>query len=541
MKTRLIIFALFLVQQIQAATYYVDFATGNNANNGTSTSTPWQHEPGDVNATGVSDGTTLSAGDTVKFKGGVVYLGGVICNRSGSFGSPITYDGNYAGDWGTGKAIIDREYLINGVGIAASGARGHLVIKNFEIRNVGGWADDATNALSAAAGTYTNTTPAVGTAIDFSTVSGHTNIYVSDIYAHRLGGWRNTAGWTAATVSGGAIFFKNSGLITITNCEMTKMQVALGLYSQSGNYTTDILIVSNNIHNYITWGMDLAQQTDFSVIQNVNIRGNRIHDYAEFVSGNWAGVGEWPHTDGIFVRNAGLRGAWTNLNIFHNQFYCDGNTGNGGTACIFVSQGPSCNIYSNLFNVDSQTRFIGVEYPNLATNSQVVNITNNTFIGNPPMISLAGETNSAYRRVVIRNNIFRKLSGQSQNGILLNLQATNVDPYEMDNNVYFDPDWSSSLKYVMVTRSTGYSTLATVQGLGFDLLSLYSDPAFTTLSGTPSLTDTRLTASSPARGLAQNGGDAGWLPYEAGGSSTTYRGYSTGGRVQLIGPGRLTQ
>ena len=50
--------------------YYVS-TTGNDANTGTSQTSPWKHAPGDSAATGNAAATALKAGDIVKFKGGV--------------------------------------------------------------------------------------------------------------------------------------------------------------------------------------------------------------------------------------------------------------------------------------------------------------------------------------------------------------------------------------------------------------------------------------------------------------------------------------
>ena len=68
---------------------------------------PWKHSPGDPEAGGVPANTTLLPGDTVTFKGGVVYNGTIRLPWSGLPGVPITYDGNSAGTYGTGRAIID--------------------------------------------------------------------------------------------------------------------------------------------------------------------------------------------------------------------------------------------------------------------------------------------------------------------------------------------------------------------------------------------------------------------------------------------------
>jgi len=87
--------------------YYVDFDGGNDANDGTTPATAWKHCPGDPNATGAPAAVTLVGGCKIVFKGGVVYRGTITCNFSGSPGLPILYDGNTAGTFGTGMAILD--------------------------------------------------------------------------------------------------------------------------------------------------------------------------------------------------------------------------------------------------------------------------------------------------------------------------------------------------------------------------------------------------------------------------------------------------
>src|SRR5687767_5704986 len=86
-------FVLLLASRVSAATYFVDFATGSDTNNGTSTSTPWKHCPGDPNATNIANSTTLTAGDVVNFKGGVKYRGQIALVGSGTVGSRIIYQG----------------------------------------------------------------------------------------------------------------------------------------------------------------------------------------------------------------------------------------------------------------------------------------------------------------------------------------------------------------------------------------------------------------------------------------------------------------
>jgi parallel beta-helix repeat protein len=97
-----------------AATYYVDFAGGNNAADGTTPQAAWKHSPGDKNATDKPKSAKLEPGDTLVFKGGVAYHGEIALNVAGAEGKPITLDGNTAGEFGQGRAILDGARMITG-------------------------------------------------------------------------------------------------------------------------------------------------------------------------------------------------------------------------------------------------------------------------------------------------------------------------------------------------------------------------------------------------------------------------------------------
>jgi len=111
MKTLLFLFCLALPSFVTAATYYVDFDSGNDANDGVSKNTAWKRAPGDPEANGQAAAVQLQPGDVVQFKGGVVYRGGVDINASGAPGQRIAFRGD---GWGEAPAIIDGSDLITG-------------------------------------------------------------------------------------------------------------------------------------------------------------------------------------------------------------------------------------------------------------------------------------------------------------------------------------------------------------------------------------------------------------------------------------------
>lgn len=106
--------ALLLTGALQAATYHVDFESGADDRDGLTPDTAFKHAPGDPQAKAASAKVKLTPGDVVKFKGGVVYRGGISITASGEAGKPIIFDGNTAGDYGAGKAIIDGSDLVSG-------------------------------------------------------------------------------------------------------------------------------------------------------------------------------------------------------------------------------------------------------------------------------------------------------------------------------------------------------------------------------------------------------------------------------------------
>jgi hypothetical protein len=86
--------------------YYVDSASGSDANNGTSTATPWQ-------TIGKVNGSTFNAGDGIFFRAGQTFGDAVLSPpSSGSSGSPVVF-GGYGVDSGlSNRPILDQGVLV---------------------------------------------------------------------------------------------------------------------------------------------------------------------------------------------------------------------------------------------------------------------------------------------------------------------------------------------------------------------------------------------------------------------------------------------
>ncbi|PYT29000.1 MAG: xylose ABC transporter [Acidobacteria bacterium] len=109
---------------LHAATYYVDSATGSDANSGTILSAPWR-TLAKVNA------TEFQPGDQILFKSGAIWQGQLVPKSSGAGGSPIVVD-----RYGSGP-----KPLIDGAGQVEDAVKlynvQHIEVRNLEITNHG--------------------------------------------------------------------------------------------------------------------------------------------------------------------------------------------------------------------------------------------------------------------------------------------------------------------------------------------------------------------------------------------------------------------
>jgi hypothetical protein len=122
---RIVLLFACMCGTLSATIYYVDSAGGSDANNGTSTSTPWQ-TLAKVNA------TTFAAGDQILFKAGSSWTGTTKLNPkgSGTAGNPIKID-----LYGTGAKPIINAGTATGNGAVYLSNQQYWEISNLEIIN----------------------------------------------------------------------------------------------------------------------------------------------------------------------------------------------------------------------------------------------------------------------------------------------------------------------------------------------------------------------------------------------------------------------
>jgi hypothetical protein len=89
---------------------YIDFESGNDANDGLSKQTPWKHHPWDPNAAGKAK--ACMGMQTYVFKQGVDYRGELNANESGTEAAPIILTRDPS--WGQGPAVICGSEAVTG-------------------------------------------------------------------------------------------------------------------------------------------------------------------------------------------------------------------------------------------------------------------------------------------------------------------------------------------------------------------------------------------------------------------------------------------
>jgi hypothetical protein len=532
------LFLLGAAVAAHGATYYIDFTSGSDTNNGTSVSTPLKHCPGDVNATNVAASTTLTGGDTAIFKGAVTYISpsaGITVASGTSSTSRVLYDGNTAGTFGVGRAVISGPVDGNGNGVNNSVgfnavSKNYFTVENFEFYRLGSYQNFLSYDCSSLPPSI------VGTGIYLKQVSYAT---IQNNYFHEIGEWQNTSPLRGdADVSGYGVKVDSGNNLSITGNEFTKMSygVYLFVYNSSPLNISQVTVSGNNLHNYMRWPVSGGVNGDGATFQDVSIYNNAIHDYTEYDTGaSNSFCSSVPHTDGIILfiggipyRNSTLGTSAHPIRIYANSFYQNATTG-GGTAYIFLTGwGGTTYVYNNTFvNSHPSGGGEGSLYVQDGTRASDNNpaldyhFCNNTFYDGTYEIFLRSvtssyELNRTGNVLDIENNIFY----QTDNGgggitsvVSYDDNHNNVGitslPTTLDYNLYYTPNQSGHYAFQTHTTQgiTDYSWSELQQYHSFEAHGGYADPKFAALSGlglNSSSNDLRLQGLSPAISAGAN-------------------------------------
>lgn len=463
------------------ATYYVDFASGVDTNNGTSISTPWKHSPGDGNATGVPAGTTLIAGDTVLFNSAVTYKGMITPAQNGTLANRITYDGT---TWGGGKAVFD---LDNTFAHAFTGYASYITVKEIDFENA--VRPDGNESLRG-----------------IIRITGGTYWTIQDcIFAH-------VTGWDVMGVEGSdsavyadqsCIFLNGAGTdnTTIDNCEFYAIGLD-GIYLFRADNTT----VKNCNFGGISRG---AEAGYFSVAMRITYDSNALvvqdcvfHDGWQY-EGDDAGqrnhAGDWLHIYG----NTGASAYPHDLLIERCLFYND-KTFNYTHGTAFSMMETGCyditwrnNIFLNphAYNGALLTQDAGVGQ---------IYIYNNTFVCFAHAIdpgALAIKIGASVEdSIEVYNNIF--IQYDISNVVCIHIYDTDWAG-EIDYNIYYRPEDAAEV----LRRASTWYNFSGWQALGCDAHGFYANPLLASVpatGATSSAGNYRLTSSSPCK---NTGGD----------------------------------
>jgi hypothetical protein len=194
--------ASLTVTPTSPATYYVDYLTGDDNNDGTVRSVPWRHAPGMNGCSGICLMTVLNPGDRVIFKGGVVWDSQafpMLITRSGTQTAPIYFGVDqtwYAGStWG--RPIFDLGGVVFSDSPVVVFSSDFISFDNFEIRNA---------QLNLA-----SEWPARGNI----TVDGGTGATIQNCYIH---GWSINNAKTFGPIAAGIAFVDEASNGTVSNC-----------------------------------------------------------------------------------------------------------------------------------------------------------------------------------------------------------------------------------------------------------------------------------------------------------------------------------
>jgi parallel beta helix pectate lyase-like protein len=507
-----------------ATTYYVDFSAGSDGNNGTAIATPFQHCPGDNSAADTAGSTTLAAGDTVIFKGGVEYKHTININWSGSSGSVITYDGNSAGTFGTGKATLSGENVDNNArryGFYSATSHSYLTFKNFEAKLFGG---HASNTFAC------GNNPTAYTVRGYGMYLTGTGLTIQDSYFHDLGDWQNAPNMDELFMEGvGIVLYGSGSSITVSNCEFTKCGRA-GIQINSQISITGVTIQNCNIHDYVRWGIDLVAGANNCTLNGVVIDRLRLHDCYQYANNTWLGCSaHFPHYDGIILRTANWNPTVKNLTlgtvgspitIKNSFFYNNSATAtDAGTADIFPTVwGGRLLIYNNLF-VNSLSHGYGSIYVQDVANPNPLagggdnnpaadyHFYNNSYYGAANMVTLRSVSGANYYvnhgTTKIKNNIFYKRDTGAAYAIETGLDQ-NSTPTELDYNIYVTGRSDGVLASMNPSGTRTYYTLSQLRAAGYETHGMNVNPQFVDgtfgLGPDSSSNNLRLQATSPAIG-----------------------------------------
>lgn len=465
MRSLLLAIALLFSSPAWCADYYIDFATGSDANAGTSKEAPWKRAPGMASFAGTY---THAAGDRFIFKGGVTW-----------------------------------DYTIFNWTISNSGTSGHVDYYGVDQTWYAGssWSKPILDGDNRVAGNNVNNIAITGSYVTFD------NFKIQNLGVAYDGN------------QGRAITSWNTSNLTISNNTFTPyVRTAINYYSTTVGTLENIILTGNDIAN-VSWGITADPLGAGVFLDNVVISENIFHDFA-------TGMCNGAHGDAIVMFNYAHAdtGAMKNVHIYNNRTYgdfsvhsacyasCPAGNPCGMNAFIFAQDGETgatYNIYNNVFSysaiegyaggTSNASRFLNLQgaYSSDTAEAPTYNVWNNTFHARDAIMHFGTSfTNTGNSTISYKNNIH--VGGYAQ---LMTSGATTCTAFlaGADNNLYY-----GASNYIAVFGNScdggfqsTWNTYHTVNG--HEPNSISANPLFT---DAPS--DFSLQSGSPARGIGVN-------------------------------------
>jgi hypothetical protein len=301
-------------------TYYVDYSSGQDSNDGTTPGTAWK-TLGKVNA------TQFAPGNQILFKSGEIWFGQLWPKGSGVEGSPIVIN-----SYGTGeKPKIDAEGQISSA--MKLDNQEYWEINNLAVTN---WRTTTTTVQLTTSSTFEVTGYLAGIRVTASGREGaYKHIVIRNCYIHDINGLREfgpndtTGGTVAGAYSnppalGGydSSWFKGTGGISIATVDT---RVGYTGTQPAKTYFDGITIENNTIERVSETGIRIAQAATLAAYSNANqtavvpnrnivMRNNMLmggleySDFGQLISPSYAPLSEYNiahdwRTSGIEVTN----------------------------------------------------------------------------------------------------------------------------------------------------------------------------------------------------------------------------------------------
>jgi hypothetical protein len=431
MFIRSLSFVLFISATILGNTYYIDYSGGSDAKPGTSKSEAWQKCPG---MAGFAGAYSHSPGDVFVFKGGVVWPAASLpltIAYSGSSGNTDTYTTDHAWYSGTAWTQPAMDGQLSGRTIVSGSDKGYFKINDIRFVNAG--------SLSA---------------------NGFKGVELSDCDNVEL------CNNTFAPESWGCLY----------------------LWTSKPKNFNNYLIHHNDISK-CAFGIRIVPSGASSIINNVQIYNNSLHDFHSQLSGEVHGDGiqHYCSPDVAASYDRYING----FKIFNNSFTGDFTqvAGSSGamTALIYLSgASKGVEIYNNLFapfTSGTQTPNFFESFISLRDNPNrggFHKIYNNTFVTQVPAGQAAALIEDDSRlpspNLNVKNNIF--------SGFQWPFDIRSVSDTFDCNDVHFT-------KNVGKWAGSWVETFSDWQRLGNDIHGISADPQFV------SSTDFHLRPGSP--------------------------------------------